>query len=96
MEKYIAFLPAFQERYQSLALTLAIVTPKGEPHMQNLRLWSQQVFRRFRMERSSFAGSILFSATDAAATDPTSFFLSPSWLPLFQPERLSLLEVHDV
>jgi len=95
-EKYCSFLPAFQERYQSLSLTLAVVTPKGEQHMQNLRLWTQQVFTRLGMAKSSFAGSILFTGMDAATTDPTAFFLAPIWSPLYESEPISLLEVQNV
>lgn len=96
MEKYAVSLPAFRERYEQLALTLAIVTPRGEQHMQNLRLWTQQVFRRFGMEHSTFSQSVLFSALDAAATDPQTFFLAPMWLPLYEQAPIPLLEIHNV
>jgi len=96
MEKYVAFLPAFQNRYQSLSLTLAIVTPAGQLHMHNLRLWTQQVFTRFGMKEASFAGSILFTALKAAETDPSTFFLSPTFQPLYESAPISLLEVHHV
>lgn len=95
-EKYLPFPGVFMERYNTESFTLAVVTPAGETHMKNLRLWTQQVFRQHGKADSALANNVFFTHLPAERTPPETFWLAKVWLPLFADTRMSLLEVQNV
>jgi hypothetical protein len=83
---------AYQERFGTQSLTIAVTTPSTKRRAQLIR-WTEAELKK---QQASQAISEVFHFTShpADTTDPRTLFLSPVWYRPFDEQPYPLLEVH--
>lgn len=82
----------FQARYKTHSFSLAVVTPKGERHMRDLKRWFEAVLVAKGLRESAWRDAVFFTSRDATDS-PDLFWLAPGWSTPFSDEPAVLLDV---
>lgn len=82
----------YTQHYDTPFFTVAVITPNGEAHMQNLRHWTADVLAEDGLQGTTWEHSFVFTAAPAATTAPPLFWLGESWYRPFAAAPLRLME----
>lgn len=84
----------YKKHYDTKFFTVAVITPKGDAHMHNLRHWTADVLYEDSLQGTNWEHSFLFTAAPAATTAPSLFWLGETWHRPFADAPLRLIEVN--